>query len=177
MRAGRAVLVGFDPDTLSGSGAIALDVTSPAYLERQLDRIPLRKTLERPRAFGPYHGFQIAIPFSITVEYVIDPQHQLAIAALGDGVLAGLVAPGPTRPAPDAAAIAAPIAAIDVAPPEMSAEAWQTVIHGVIERRLDRSAGALARRAAGALMAWHDAHLAVTAAPGEIVVAVSGNRR
>jgi hypothetical protein len=175
MRAGRAVLVGFDPEAMSGSGAIALDVTSTAYLERQLDRIPLRKTLERAKTFGPYRGFQIAIPFSVTVEYVLD--HQLAIAALGDGVLAGLVAPGPPPPAPSAAPGTPPILAIDVAPPAMSAEAWQTVIHGVAEQRLDRSAGALARRAAQALMGWRDAHLAVTAGAGEIVVSISGNRR
>jgi hypothetical protein len=166
------VLVGFDADTLSGSGAIALDVTSTAYLERQLDRIPLRRSLEREKTFGPYRGFQIAIPFSVTVEYVLDhhqPDHQLAIAALGDGVLAGLVAPGPPRPTP--------IFAIDVAPPAMSAESWQAVIHGLAERRLERSAGALTRRVVDRLMAWRDAHLAVTAEGGEIAVTVSGTRR
>ena len=60
IRAARALLVDFDPGALSGSGAIALDVTSTAFLERQLARIPLRKTLERARAFGPYRGFSIA---------------------------------------------------------------------------------------------------------------------
>lgn len=175
VRAARAVLIGFDADTLSGSGAIALDVTSTAYLERQLDRIPLRRSLEREKAFGPYRGFQIAIPFSVTVEYVLDhqldhqPGHQLAIAALGDGVLAALVAPGPPRPVP--------IFAIDAAPPAMSVESWQAVIHGLAERRLERSTGAFTRRVVDRLMAWRDAHLAVTAEGGEIAVAVSGNRR
>ena len=171
VRAARAVLLGFDPDAMSGAGAIALDVSSTAYLERQLDRIPLRRAIERPRTFGPYLGASIAIPFSVTVEYVLSGQ--LAIAALGDGVLAGLVtgarAGGPPQPPP--------IFAIDVAPPALSAQAWETVVHGLASQKLDGTPGALARRAAQQLMAWRDAHLAVTAEGSDIVVSVSGNRR
>ncbi|HEY0484301.1 MAG TPA: hypothetical protein VGD37_42570 [Kofleriaceae bacterium] len=167
VRAARAVLIGFDPDNFSGAGAIALDVSSPAFLERQLDRIPLRKALERPRTFGRYHGHTIEIPFSVTVEYVLD--HQLAIAALGEGVLAQLVAPGPPQPPP--------IFAIDVAPPAISAAAWEAVIRGLTEGRLDGPEGALAHRAAEHLMAWRDAHLSVTAEAGDIVVSLSGSRR
>lgn len=171
VRAARAVLVGFDPDALSGTGAIALDVTSPAFVDRQLDRIPLRRTLQRARTFGPYHGYAIAIPFSVTIEYVLEPR--LAIAALGEGLLARLVAPGAARPA----ASAAPILALDVAPPAMSARAWETVIDGLAERRLDGSPGPVARRAVEHLMGWRDGHLAITADPGEIVITVSGDRR
>jgi hypothetical protein len=171
VRTARAMLLGFEPDSMSGSGAIALDLTSTTFLERQLDRIPGRSMLARERRFGPYRGFSLSIPFSVTVDYVLDPK--LAIAALGDGVLAGLVAPG--APAP------APIFAVDVAPPVLSARAWETVLHGLAERRLDGSPGSFAHRAAEHLMAWRDAHLAVTAGAGEdagaIVVSLSGDRR
>ncbi|HMG53208.1 MAG TPA: hypothetical protein VK601_06995 [Kofleriaceae bacterium] len=167
VRAARAVLVNFDPDRTSGSGAIALDVTSPAFLDRQLDRIPLRHTLERARTFGPYRGHAISIPFSVTIEYVLD--RQLAIAALGEGLVARLVAPGPAQPPP--------IAALDLAPPAMSARGWEAVIDGIAEGRIDGTPGPATRRAVAHLMAWRDAHLAVTADGGEIVVTASGRRR
>lgn len=171
VRAARAMLVGFDPDAGSGTGAVALDLASPAYLERQLDRIPLRRTLERARTFGPYRGHAIAIPFSVTVEYVLEPH--LAIAALGDGLLARLVAPAP-------APAAVPIAALDLAPPAMSARAWQTLADAVVERAMSGAhgaAGAVARQVVAHLMGWRDAHFAVTAEGSDLVVAISGDRR
>ncbi|HEX3760299.1 MAG TPA: hypothetical protein VHW23_16395 [Kofleriaceae bacterium] len=169
VRAGRAMLVGFDPDALSGTGAIALDLTSPAYLEHQLDRIPLRGTLERSRTFGPYRGHAISIPFRATIEYVLEPR--LAIAAFGDGLLARLVAPA-AAPAP------VPIVAIDVAPPAMSAHAWEALIDALAERGWGASgAGRSARPLVAHLMGWRDAHLAITADGGELVVTVAGDRR
>jgi len=169
VRAARAMLVGFDPDAMSGTGAVALDLASPAYLERQLDRIPLRGALERARTFGPYRGHAIAIPFSVTVEYVLEPR--LAIAALGDGLLARLVAPAP-------APAAVPIAALDLAPPAMSARAWQTLADAVVERAMSgaHGAGAVARQVVAHLMGWRDAHVAVTAEGRDMVVAISGDR-
>ncbi|TMQ08705.1 MAG: hypothetical protein E6J90_39595 [Deltaproteobacteria bacterium] len=145
IRAARALLVDFDPGALSGSGAIALDVTSTAFLERQLARIPLRK--------------------------VLDPRSQIALAAVGEGLLAQLVAPAPGR------AGVPPIFAIDLAPPAMSVDAWQAALHAITEQRLDGSPGPAARRIAAHLMAWRDGHLAVTAESGAIVLQVSGNRR
>ena len=173
VRAARAMLVGFDPDAVSGSGALALDVASTAYVERQLDRIPLRRTLERARTFGPYRGASIAIPFSVTIDYAIDrqPGHQVALAALGDGLLARLVAPGGAAPGP------VPIFALDLAPPAMSAHAWEAVIDGVAEHRFTGSPGPGTRQLVAHLMGWRDGHLEVGAQGSEIVVTVSGDRR
>jgi hypothetical protein len=167
VRAARAMLVGFDPDALSGTGAIALDLSSTAYLEHQLDRVPLRRTLERSRTFGPYRGHALSIPFSVTIDYVLEPR--LAIAALGDGLLARLVAPA-AAPAP------VPIAAIDVVPPAMSAHAWEALVDALAERG-SVGAGRSSREIVGHLMAWRDAHLAITADGGELVVTVAGDRR
>lgn len=170
IRAARALVVDLDPDALSGSGAVALDVTSTGFLERQLARIPMRRTFERARTFGPYRGFSIAIPFRAAIDYVLVPR--LAIAATGDGLLDRLVA-APADRAPGAP----PILAIDVAPPAMSAHAWAAVIDALAEQRLDGSPGPATRRAVAHLQAWRDAHLAVTADGGAIVLQVSGNRR
>src|SRR5262249_36890415 len=166
-RAGRAALLQFDADAMSGSGAVALDLTSSAFFERQLDRIPLRKTIERMRMFGSHRGYSIAIPFSVTIEYVLEPR--LAIGALGEGLLDRLVAPGADRPPP--------IAALDLAPPAMSPAAWQTVLHALAEQQLSGPPGRTVTRVVEHLMRWRDGHVAVSAEPEALVLTMSGNRR
>ncbi|HSS00213.1 MAG TPA: hypothetical protein VLM79_24315 [Kofleriaceae bacterium] len=177
-RTARAAVLGFDPDAMSGTGAVAFDLASPSFFERQLDRIPLRRAVERQRTFGAHRGAAIAIPFSVTVEYVLEPT--LAIAALGDGLLARVVAPGPAKPPPSAV----PIAAIDLEPPVLSAAAWEAALHLVADQQLSGTAGPAIKRAVELLLRLRDAHLAVTAesgsmsaAPDAIVLSVSGNRR
>jgi hypothetical protein len=173
VRAARGMLLGFDPGAMSGSGAVALDITSPAFFGRLLDRIPLRHTLERARTFGTYKGFAIDIPFSVTVEYVLD--HKLALAALGEGLLARLVAPG--APGTPGASAPPPIFALDVAPPAMSAGAWETLVHLLAEQTRAGSPGPVTKRFVEHLLRWRDAHLAVTVQPTELVFTASGNRR
>jgi hypothetical protein len=167
IRAARGVLLDFDPDALSGSGAIAFDLRDARYLEHQLDRIPLRRTLERDRTFGARKGHSIEIPFSVTVDYVLE--RELAVAALGDGVLAKLLAPGPSS--------VAPVFALDVAPPAMSAAAWETVVTSLARRELSGSAGPATRRIVERLMRWRDGHLGVTLGRSELVLTISGHRR
>jgi hypothetical protein len=167
IRTVRAALLGLDADAMSGTGAIALDVASSSFFERQLDRIPLRRAVERSRTFGAHRGASIAIPFSVTVEYVLEPT--LAIAALGDGLLARLVAPGPAKPPP--------IFALDVEPPALSAAAWETVLHALADQQLSGTPGPAIKRAVELLLRLRDAHIAVTAEPDALVLAVSGNRR
>jgi hypothetical protein len=165
----RGMLRSFDPDTATGSGAIALDITSPAFLAHQLDRIPLRRSLERARSFGPYKGFSIDIPFSVTVEYVLD--QKIALAALGEGLLAKLVAPGPAR------ASSIPLAALDVMPSAMSVQAWEFLVHAVVDQSIAGSPGPATKRMVEHLMGWRDAHVTVTAEPTELVFTASGNRK
>jgi hypothetical protein len=171
VRAGRGLVLDFDPDGMSGTGAIALDVTRPAFFERQLDRIPLRHTLERMRTFGTTPGVQIAIPFGVTVEYVLDDHR--AVAALGDGMLARVFAPAAPAPAP----APAPLIAIDLAPPAMSVQAWGSVLHALVDHELSGPPGPATRRMVDRLMRWRDLHLGVTVEPSELVVSLSGHRR
>jgi hypothetical protein len=164
------MLLGFDPQSMSGSGAVALDITSATFFQRQLDQIPLRRALERARTFGAHKGFSIEIPFSVTVEYVLEPK--LALAAIGEGLLAKLVAPR----APDTRALA-PIVALDLAPHAMSAAAWETLLHAFAEQSFSGSPGPVTRRIVKQLMRWRDAHLAVTAEATQLIVTASANRR
>jgi hypothetical protein len=166
VRAARAVLLGFDPDASSGSGAIALDLSDATFLRRQLDRIPLRRTIERARTFGTHKGYAIAIPFSVTIEYILEPT--LAMVGLGEGVLARLAAPG--SPAPP------PILALDIKPPAMSADSWAAAIHALIAQGLGRP-GAISKRTAERLLLWREARIAVTAEASELVLTISATRR
>lgn len=175
VRAARALLLGFDPDATSGAGAVSFDLTGPAFLERQLDRIPLRRTFERARTFGAHKGYALAIPFKTTIEYVLEPT--LAIAAVGDGVLARIAGPGGPGDLAAAAPASPPIFAIDVAPPALSAAAWEAILHVLVEHELAGTPGAATRRAAAHVMQWREGHFAVTAEPTALVVTLSGQRR
>ena len=169
VRTARAVLLGFDPDAGTGSGAVAFDIADAAFFERQLDRIPLRRTLERARSFGPYQGASIAIPFSVTIEYVLAPR--LAMLAIGEGVLARVTGSGGANRPP-------PVFAIDIAPPAMAPSAWEEVLHLVAERVSGAGpSGAATRRVVEHLMGWREGHLAVTAEATGLVLTLAGTRR
>ena len=173
VRTARGMLLDFDPDKLSGSGAVAFDLTSATFFERQLDQLPMRRALERARTFGPYKGFSISIPFSVTVDYVLEPT--LAIAALGEGLLGKLVAPGGGGAGP--AGGAPPIFALDVIPPKLSPAAWASVLHVLAERSLSGAPGPATKHAVDHLLRWHDIHLAVTAEATELVFTAAATRR
>lgn len=171
VRAARAILLGFDPDASSGSGAIALDLSDAAFLRRQLDRIPLRRTIERARTFGAHKGHAIAIPFSVTIEYILEPT--LAMVGLGEGVLARLAAPA--APGAPGATAPPPVLALDIRPPAMSADSWAAAIHALLARGLGKP-GAISRGAAQRLLRWREGHIGVTTEANELVLTISATR-
>ncbi|MDB4963034.1 MAG: hypothetical protein JWP01_3033 [Myxococcales bacterium] len=159
VRSGRAVLLSFDPDDKSGSGAIALDLAHKKFFASQLDDVPMRSTLERSRTYGPHAGHSLSIPFVATVDYVLTDT--LALAAVGDGLLARVVGGGGgTR---------GPLAAIDVVPAAMSVQAWKTIV-GAIDRR---NAAVFVER----LMRWREGHVAVTIEGTSLMLSAAGTRR
>lgn len=168
-RAARGLVLDFDPDAKSGTAAVAFDVARPTYFEHQLDRIPLRKTLERARTFGGHNGFSLSIPFAATIEYVVEDR--LVIGALGEGVVARLLAPHAGARDP------APIFALDLAPPAMPVRAWASALSAAIEKDLSSAPGMLARVIAERLQRWRDLHIAITAEPTALVLTMSGHRR
>jgi hypothetical protein len=159
VRAGRAVLQGFNPDDKSGAGAFAFDLAHKTFFGSQLDEIPMRSALERNRTFGPHKGHSISIPFVATIEYVLTDK--VALAAVGEGLLAKVVGTGTLVPGQ--------VAAIDILPQAMSAEAWKTILEA-IDRR---SAEGLVER----LMRWREGHVAVTIEGTSLLVAATGVRR
>lgn len=159
VRSGRAVLQTFNPDDKSGAGAIALDLAHKKFFASQLDEVPLRSTLERNRTFGPHKGHSIAVPFVATLDYVLTDS--LALAAVGDGLLAKIVGSGRTVPGP--------LATLDILPPAMSPEAWKTII-GAIDRRY-------AEVFVDRMMRWREGHIAVTIEGSSLLVAATGVRR
>lgn len=158
VRSGRAVLQAFDPDDKRGAGAILLELAHQRFFAGQLDDIPLRSTLERSRRFGPHAGHSLAIPFVATIDYVLTDK--LALAAVGDGLLAAIVGSGAATPGP--------LAAIDVVPAGLSPEAWATLFD---------AAGLPADLLVKTLMRWREGHVALTLEGSSLVLGLHATRR
>jgi hypothetical protein len=159
VRAGRVILQSFDPEDKSGSGALALDITSKQVFADWLDDIPLRSTLESSRTFGPYAGKRLSVPFGPKLDYVLTDK--LVLAGVGDGLLARVVGNGPGAPGP--------IFAIDIAPAGMSPQAWEFLL-----RTAQIPA---ARRIAEHMQRWAAARVTLRLDGTRIGFEAMGNRR
>ena len=159
VRSARAALVALDPDDKSGSGVVALDLAHKKFFAARLDDVPARSLIEKRRTFGPHKGHSIAVPFVATVDYVLTDR--LALGAVGDGLLARVVGTGAT--------VRGPIAAIDIAPPALSADAWKFLINALDIGRADRIVERLLR--------WRDGHVSLSVQGTSLVLSASGNRR
>jgi hypothetical protein len=158
LRSGRVVLRSYDPDDRSGTGALALDLAHKRYFEALLDEIPLRSTLERSRTFGPHKGHNLSVPFVASLDYVLTDH--LALAGVGDGLLVQMLGTGMVK---------GPVAAIDIAPPALPAEAWKMLLRTIGIGSVDD--------VVTQLMRWRDGHIAVTIEGTSLVVTATGNRR
>ena len=158
VRAGRGFIRTFDPDEREGTGAVALDLSHKSFFAGQLDQIPLRSTLERKRTFGPYAGKSISIPMFLTIDYVLTDQ--LALAAVGDGLLVQLVARGGTTPGP--------LAGVAVQPAGLSVEAWAELLALADVPR--------ARTVAQQLQSWRDVRVNLTIEGSRLVLTAAGVR-
>ena len=159
VRTARGVLETLDPDKPSGTGAVALDLSSRTEVANLLNEIP-SIALKSERSFGPYRGTHVSIPFVASLDYVLDDH--LALAALGDGLLDQLVAGTPSK--------APPLVAIDVRPPGLPERTWQFLFGELSDKR----AGEII---ASQLTKWHDAHISVSIDQDALVLDASGNRR
>jgi len=159
LRAARALVLAFDPDAMTGQGAASLELANKKFFAGLLDKIPLRSTMEKKRTFGPYAGKTLSVPFGPTVDYVLTDT--VALAGMGDGVLASVVGKGP--------AATGPLVAIDVAPPVLAKEVW---IKG-LEILNAPQASWLAEH----LVRWRDGHVALSLDGTRLVLEASGNRR
>jgi len=159
VRGGRAMLFSLDPDEPTGTGVVALDLSSKAFLAGMLDRIPMRSHLEKDRKFGPHSGHHVALPMIPTFDYVLEDH--LAIAAMGDGVLDSVVA-GQGGPAP--------LFAIDVQPQKLSAKAWEWLLENT---NMVSNAKWLTER----MQRWQDGHVSVAIDGDALVLDASGHLR
>jgi len=163
VRTARVLLQSFDPDDKSGSGAVALDLTSGKYFASLLDQIPLRSTFESRRTYGPHAGRSLSVPFGPKIDYVLTDT--LALAGVGDGLLARVVGGDATR-TPGAPG---PLLAIDVMPGGLSRETWEFLLRTA---EIPQS-----KRIAERLMRWRDGHLAIKVDGTRLVLEASGNRK
>jgi hypothetical protein len=160
IRAARGVLRSLDPDAKSGTGALAFDLSSRAFFQHELDDIPQRSLLERDHTFGSYKGHHLAVPFIVSLDYVLDDH--IALAAMGDGILDQLVAGTVSE--------TVPIFAVDVRPPAMAESTWQWLF----AQLEGETAG---RVLASYLVKWRDGHVSLSIDHDALVLDASGNRR
>lgn len=159
IRSGRALVRALDLDAKDGQGAVALELASSRHLAALLDRIPMRSHLESSRRFGAYEGKHLAIPFGPEVDYVLTDH--VALAGIGDGVLARVVGTGAPQPGP--------VLAIDVHPGALPVATWAALFElGELPR-----ATWLAER----LAAWRAGHLAIRIDGSRLVLEARGERR
>ena len=159
VRAARAVIETFQPDAPSGTGAVALDLSSSTHVAKLLDEIP-RVALKSERAFGPYKGTHVSLPLVAALDYVLDDH--VAMAAMGDGVLDQLVAGSPPSNVP--------IFALDIRVPGLAEATWRWMF-GELFGKTD---GDLAT---AQLEKWRDGHISLAIDQDALVLDASGNRR
>jgi hypothetical protein len=160
VRGGRAFLRTADPAALQGTGAVALALRDRRYFDAQLDALTGRSLFERDRTFGPLAGHRLAIPTIPEIDYVLDDHR--ALAGVGDGVLAEVVGDGREQPAP--------LAALTIRPPRLSAAAWEGLL-----KALD--SGGDRRRYVARLLRWREGALALTLDGTTLVLAGHAERR
>lgn len=160
VRSARAFVHSFDPGEKEGTGAVALDLSHATFFRGLLEQIPGRSTFERSRTFGMYKGKHVSVPFVGAGDYVLDDR--IAIAAMGDGLLAKIGTGSPSAELP-------PIVSIDLRPPGMSAGVWEWIF-----AQLDAPNP---RRIAERLLTWSDLHVGARIAGERVLVEASGNRR
>jgi len=159
LRTARALLRSFDPDDRRGTGAVALDLAHERFFAARLEDIPLRSALENKRQFGPLAGRSLAVPMFLTIDYVLTPS--VALAAVGDGLLASIVGQGGATPGP--------VFSLDVQPLGLSREAWQALLELVDAPH--------ARRVVERLLQWREARISLAIDGSRLVLAASGSRR
>lgn len=160
VRAGRGFLRTFDGEAPAKStGALALDLVHDEFFAAQLDQVPMRSTFERKRTFGPYAGKSLAIPMYLTVDYVLTDQ--LALAAVGDGLLVQLVGRGGT--------VKGPLVQLGLQPLGLSIESWTDLLELL---DVDHP-----KRVAEALQKWREARLTAALEGRWLALSVTGTRR
>jgi hypothetical protein len=160
VRTARAMVFSFDPASKSGTGAVALDLSSRAFIDSLLDRIPWRTALDTYERFGSWSGQSISVPFGPTIDYVLTDR--IALAGMGEGVLARAVGKGEAHTTP-------PVFALDILPRGMSADAWRYLFALTRAARPDRSAERLQR--------WKEIHVTLVLDGTRLVFEAAGSRK
>lgn len=121
VRAGRAFLAKLDADKLEGVGAVSAEITNRRAIDGMID-IPGRSMFEKKQKYGPLDGKRFSSPMFPAVDYILDDT--VAMAAVGDGVLASVVGDGKTV-APSV------LAALDIRPHQLDDQAWNLILEQV----------------------------------------------
>jgi hypothetical protein len=151
-----------DIDDKEGVGAFSADLSNAGFLRAQLDQVPHRSMFESSRTFGAYKGKHISVPFVASADYVLEDN--LAIAAMGDGVLAQIGAPSGRHDMTPP-----PVVSADVRPQGLSAGVWTFLF--------EQAGAPDPKRFAQRLMTWSDLHVGARLDHDRLVIEAAGTRR
>ncbi len=154
----RAFVQSLDPDDKSGVGAVSADLSSKAFINAQLDQVPMRSRLEKDRQFGIYKGKHLSVPFVATVDYVLNDK--LFIAAMGDGVLTKIGTGAPER---------SDIGSVDVIPSGLPVDTWAWLLEQVRAPN--------PKRFAQRLQSWQQLHVGARHDGNALLIEAVGTRR
>jgi hypothetical protein len=160
IRSIRGFLHALDPGENEGVGAVAADLSSARFFAQLLDRIPGRSMAESSKTFGVYKGKHISVPFVGKGDYVLNDQ--VAIGAMGDGVMMKVGTGSPPTGSPA-------VAMLDVRPQGLPAHVWQFLFE-----QMDLEDP---KRAVQRLMLWSELHLGAQIVDSALVIDAHGNRR
>lgn len=155
IRAGRAFASKIDIKDTSGVGALAVD-GDMTILKDQLDRVPMRGSLEKDRTWNGVHGKHLGIPFGPAFDYVLDDKH--AVVAMGDGVMDKVFANDKPMPR---------LAYLDVIPGGIPHDVWDTLF----------GMAGLGKRSLAMFERWRDGHISLSLDGNALVLEACGNRR
>ncbi|MBV8758334.1 MAG: hypothetical protein JO257_13695 [Deltaproteobacteria bacterium] len=156
LRSARAIVLAVDPSDKSGAGAVAMDLSSGAFLQGYVDKA---SHFANDKTFGPYRGHHVSIPFVAKLDYVFDDK--LAIAAMGDGVM-DRIAAGASGGTP-------PMFSVSVVPDGMPKDAWVWL--------LDQIDAPSPKQLVDRFSAWAELHATAALDGSSLVVEVAGVHR
>jgi hypothetical protein len=162
VRTAHVALHQFD-DGIPSRGAFYADLTTDKMLSAAIAGIPGIETFSKRRKVGSAQVVDVSVPFFISLTYHLSTN--LAVAAIGDGIVEKLLAPGSPR--------AGALFHLSLRPNDIPVETWDMFLEYVLEvRRPEARQRTIAR-----VRKWQTADIDATLDGSRIVITAAGTRR
>jgi hypothetical protein len=162
VRTAHVALHQFD-DGLPSRGAFYADLSSDKMLSAAISDIPGIDTFSKRRKVGSAQVVDVSVPFFISLTYHLSTN--LAVAAIGDGIVEKLLAPGNPR--------AGALFHLSLRPNDIPVETWDMFLEYVLEVKRPEAR----QRTITRVRTWQTADIDATIDGSRIVITAAGARR